>query len=445
MSRNGTLVLMFVLCGIIFVSCGEQDPGQSNTGPDADTVGEALTDDLLTLPDADALSETEIQALYQKSDGAAERLSPALTAANTDFAFRLFRSIDAQEQGKNLFIAPFSISVALAMTYNAARNDTQDEMSHTLGYDPFSVSEVNDHFRTLLDSISFVDVAAVLKTANSFWLNSGWRSRINADFIQLLKDDYDSTVGFYDDISEGCSLVNDWIAEQTEDKITDMLDPASLDPDIVFFLVNALYFKSSWTTPFEDHDTAIDTFTRRDGTTLKVPFMRMEDLFSVCENAGYELLRLPYGREKIALYIVKPPFTGSLDEQLAGLTSAIVDQCIADLWDSGLTLKLPRFKIDYFVELGPRLVEMGMPLAFSPSADLSGMQNGGNALYLDFVKHRAFITVDERGSEAGGATVAAGLPKSVPQWSMSRPFLFFIRDDRSGTILFLGKVENPIE
>ncbi|HNT28254.1 MAG TPA: serpin family protein [bacterium] len=426
-----TKYLMILAALFALVACG----GDESNDPVDDNA----------LPDADALSESEIQALYQKSDGAAQRLSPALTAANTDFAFRLFRSIDAQEPGKNLFIAPFSISVALAMTYNAARNDTQDQMSHTLGYDPFSVSEVNDHFRALLDSISFVDVAAVLKTANSFWLSSGWSPRISADFIQLLKDDYDSAVGFYDDINEGCSLVNDWIAEQTEDKITDMLDPAGLDPTIVFFLVNALYFKSSWTTPFEEHDTVTDTFTRRDGTTVEVPFMRMENQFSVCGNEGYSLLRLPYGREKIALYIVKPSSSLSIDEQLSGLTSAIVDQCIADPLDSGLVLELPRFKLDYFVELGPLLVDMGMPLLFSKSADLSGMQNGGNDLYIDFVKHRAFITVDEKGSEAGGATVVAGLPKSSPLWRMSVPFLFFIRDDRSGTILFLGKVENPIE
>jgi len=388
---------------------------------------------------------------YAGSDEKAKSVDKELISSNTEFAFKIFKEIVKEDEGENIFISPFSISTALAMTYNGAAEETKEAMAKTLEFDKFELDRLNQEYGALVESLKSVDSKVQLSIANSIFIRPDFNPLVKPDFVQRNKDSYDSEV-FSDSSNWNPEAVNNWINKETKGKIDKMLE--QIDPDMVMFLINAIYFKGDWVTQFDkDRTRSADFFLS--GKTVTVDMMSVEGDFDYLKSEDFAAARLPYGRDVTAMYIFLPDEGVDLDSFINNLTQETLDSYIAEFSQiEELPVKLPKFEIEYKVggnkRLNNVLKKLGMEIAFNPGeADFSGIAPGGPSggnLYIDFVDHKAVIEVNEEGTEAAVATVVGVRETSAritPIFFVDRPFFFIIRDDRSETILFMGKVIDP--
>jgi serine protease inhibitor len=387
---------------------------------------------------------------YAESDEKASSIDSNLVSANNRFAFQIFKELVEEDAGKNIFISPFSISTALAMTYNGAEGSTEESMSETLEYQDMPQEQINSGYLALLESLERADREVALDIANSIWIHDEFESNVYNDFKNTLSEYYLS--GIYPrpfDDPRTIVEINDWISDKTNKKIEEMID--SIDPDTRMFLINAIYFKGDWVTPFENKATKKRDFYLSDGSVVRPDTMSVDGDFMYYSGEDFSAARLPYGRDKIAMYIFLPDEGIKVDSFIDTLSQSSFEEFIDELkLTRGLNVRLPKFRVEYGVKrLNDALTEMGMGVAFHVhQADFSGMASldEGN-LYIDYVDHKAFIDVNEEGTEAAAATVVTVAVESGPAWTfyVDRPFFFVIRDDRSKTILFMGKIENPLD
>jgi len=352
----------------------------------------------------------------EKSDELADSIDRSLVDANTRFAFNIFNGLANEDSGQNIFISPLSILLALAMTYNGAIGETNLAMS---------------------------DAMEEMSIANSIWQRMDFDAK--EPFIDINKKYYSSEVKKLDFSDPGAvDTINDWISDATKEKITKML--TEIPGDVVMYLINAIYFKGDWTYPFEEAATYDDDFYLNDGNTKKVPMMNIHEHFDYARGDDYGMIRLPYGQEKFAMYIVLPDDGVSIDSIIEGIDGQKWDQMIGSLSDSDVILSMPKYKMEYGVKLlNDVLTEMGMGIAFGPEADFSNISEG---IFISKVMHKAIIEVNEKGSEAAAATVVEMAESAMPveeivEFKVNRPFIFTISDDRTGAILFMGKVMDP--
>jgi serpin B len=368
------------------------------------------------------------------------QIDPRLIAATGDFAFHMLRELAAEERGKNLFFSPLSILLALAMTYNGAEADTKDAMAEALHFPPFALDALNRGFRDLAAAVVEADRDVEINIANSIWYRLGFEAE--EDFIGRNQAYYRAEVRGLDFSEPGAeAAINDWIGEATRGRIQGMLD--AIPRDAVMYLVNALYFKGEWTHPFPADRTREGEFTLEDGTKKMVPMMHAEEELPHQRAEDLEILRLPYGWEKFAMYIILPGKGARLEEILGRLDGASWKELVEGMEEKAATVAMPRYRVEYEKHLEEVLTRMGMGIAFGPCADFSGIAPG---LYISFVLHKALILVDETGSEAAAATVVGaktGLPAEQVVFTVDQPFLFVITDDRTGGILFMGRVADP--
>jgi len=386
---------------------------------------------------------------YAESDDIASSIDSHLVAANNRFAFNLFKELIIEDTGKNIFISPFSISTALAMTYNGAEGSTEEAMSETLEYQDMPQIQVNTEYLMLLESLERVDREVALDIANSIWIYDIFESNVHDDFTYTLSEYFLSEIypRPFDD-PRTVVEINDWISDKTNKKIEEMIE--SIDPDTRMFLINAIYFKGDWVTPFKNKDTQKRDFYLSDGRVVRPDTMFVSGDFMFSSGKGFSAARLPYGRDKIAMYVFLPDKGMRVDSFIDSLNQSTFEEYIDDMrLARGLPVRLPKFRVEYGVKrLNDVLTEMGMGIAFDKyQADFSDMASldEGN-LYIDFVDHKAFVDVNEKGTEAAAATVVSVAVESGPAWTfyVDRPFFFVIRDDRSKTVLFMGKIENPL-
>jgi serine protease inhibitor len=392
-----------------------------------------------------------LDSAYATSDEKAYSVDPKLVSANTKFAFALFKMLLTEDTDRNVFISPLSVSIALAMLYNGAEGTTRDAMAKTLNFGNMTLEEINQEYSALIQSLENVDQAVKLLISNSVWMKQEFEPFVKPSFLHSVGTSYDSEM-FTRDFSslQAVNEINNWVNKQTAGKIKQIMN--NLSPELVMFLINAIYFKGTWTTEFDKTKTQQQDFFLGDGSSVKVDMMTTSSNFSYYSGENCEIARLPYGRDKVAMYIFLPKDGVSLDSFVTGLNQTVHDEYVSRLQPlSDLLVKMPRFQVEYGTKrLNGVLNNLGMGIAFDPDqANLTGIASTalGN-LYISYVDHKAVVEVNEEGTEAAAVTnVGIGItaigPETSPSFVVNRPFYYEIRDDRSGSILFMGEMLDP--
>ena len=370
----------------------------------------------------------------------------ALVEGNSEFAFDLFQTLK-QQQG-NLFYSPYSISLALAMTYAGARNETETEMANVLHF-TLHQDRLHPAFNWLdlaLANQSEADKGFQLHIVNAIWGQEGYKF-LNS-FLNVLGRNYGAGLRLLDFINQSEPsrvTINNWVSDQTKGKINDLIPQGSIDALTRLVLTNAIYFKASWLNSFDKGATSNGTFQLIGSGNVTVPMMMQTHSFGYASGDGYQAVELPYNGSELSMVILLPD-SGKFESFENKLNASFASQIISDLKYCEVNLTLPKFKYEYECSLADTLAAMGMPKAFSGDADFSGMA-GNRDLAISDVLHKAYVSVDEAGTEAAAATaVVIGLTSihgETAQMTIDRPFIFLIRDIDTGTILFIGQVMNP--
>lgn len=374
-----------------------------------------------------------------------------LVDGNSAFALDLYQAI--REKDGNLFYSPYSISLALAMTYVGARNVTEEQMAATLH---FTLPEDRLHpaFNSLDLELASRGEGAEGKDEEGFRLNivnEIWGQKdyeFRNEFLDVLAENYGAGLRLLDFVNtpeESRITINDWVSDQTEGRIEDLIPQGVIDALTRLVLTNAIYFNAAWLNPFNDDMTDNGVFYLLNGGEVTVPMMMQSESLGYTEGDGYQAVELPYDGRELSMVILLPD-TGEFEEFEGSLDADMVDTITHDLIYQEVALTMPKFEFESQFSLADTLAAMGMPVAFTGAADFSGM-TGNRDLYIAEVLHKAFISVDEAGTEAAAATAvvmnltaAPGEPISV---ALDRPFIFLIRDIETGAILFVGRVVNP--
>jgi len=361
--------------------------------------------------------------------------------SNNIFAFSLLAELSEEVPDSNIFISPLSASMALGMTLNGAAGTTFEAMRSTLGFGELDQTAINESYRDLIALLLDLDPSVTFGLGNSIWYREGYPVR--EAFLAATREYFDAEVAALDfSDPAAAAVINAWVAEKTHDKIDEIVQPP-LDPMVVMFLINAIYFNGTWTYEFDPALTEEAPFHRKDGSTGQVMMMAQEgDVLYKGTELGH-VIDLTYGGGAFTMTIVLPREEADLDVLIAALDAEGWGDLTSDLEKTGLRLFLPRFKLEYEKVLNDALKALGMGVAFSEAADFSGITPGGG-LTISEVKQKSFVEVDEEGTEAAAVTVVVVVESSTggapPELKVDRPFLFAIRERLSGTLLFLGKI-----
>jgi serpin B len=372
-----------------------------------------------------------------------------LTAGDNTFALAMFGT---QPDGANLFFSPYSISSALAMTYAGANGATATQMATALDF-TLPAASLHPAFDALDLALASRATAAgskpgfQLKLANALWAQQG--KTFQPTFLNTLATDYGAGVrllDFADAPDAARTTINNWVASQTADKITNLIPSGELTSAVRFVLTNAVYFLAPWSSQFNAANTANGTFTRLDGSTVTVPLMHQGLLAAYSSGANWQAVDLPYADGSVAMTVVLPA-SGQLSTVEQSLSAAWLQSVISAEQLTEVTLTLPKWTQSTTLSLKTALSQLGMTTAFDPTqADFSGI-DGAKDLFIGAVNHQAVVTVDETGTEAAAATSVVGVGTAAPAQSatmtVNQSFLFFIRDVPTGQIVFLGRTVDP--
>lgn len=375
-----------------------------------------------------------------------------LSDGNNTFTINLYQALKEENEG-NLFYSPYSISSALAMTYAGARGETEKQMANTLHF-----TLPQDRLHPAFNSVSLAlasrgqetseldKMGFILKNVNAIWGQKNFKFK--TAFLDVLAENYGAGMRICDFVKEpekSRLTINDWVSEQTANKITELLPAGSIDPSVFLVLTNAIYFKSNWFYIFDEKLTKDGQFNLLNGSKVTVPTMHQTEYFDYTEGNGYQAVELLYRNRKLSMVILLPE-QGQFEKFEDSLNYEQVKGIIDNLESRQVILSMPKFDFSSKFKLNQVLSNMGMPIAFSSGADFSGICDTGG--FIDGVYHDAFVAVDEKGTEAGAATavvIAKAAPGGPVEFTMDRPFIFLIRDIETNTILFMGRVLNPLE
>ena len=370
----------------------------------------------------------------------------AVVQGNNVFALDLYGRL--RQQDGNLFFSPYSISDALAMTYAGARGQTAEQMATTLHFG-LPPQRLHPAFGELIRHLNAggKDRKYQLSVANALWGQKGYT--FLPDFLRLTQDVYQGGLKEVDFVKTEAArkAINAWVEEQTKDKIKDLIPEGALASDTRLVLTNAIYFKSAWAEAFPEGATKKEDFHLGGGNKVQVPLMHTNEALRYRDGGTFQALELPYQSRQLSMIVLLPKKADGLAELEKDLTSARLDEWLKAMKVHQVNVTLPKFKFSAEFSLKDVLAAMGMPLAFSKRADFSGMTTR-EQLYIDKVLHKAFVDVNEKGTEAAAATgVVMSLRLAPPQpqlvFKADHPFIFLIRDNHSGSILFLGRLANP--
>ncbi len=373
-------------------------------------------------------------------------------SGNNDFAFDLYQSL--REGDSNLFYSPYSISLALAMTYAGARGETAGQMADTLHFD-LNQDRLHPLFNSLDIELNKRGEGARGKDGEGFKLsiiNAIWGQKnykFLSSFLDSLAQNYGAglrPLDFASELEESRLTINSWVSDQTNEKIKDLIPQGVLSPATVLVLTNAIYFNAAWQYPFNENQTKEGPFYLLDGNTVTVPMMRNTESYGYAEGDNYQAIELSYDGGELSMVILLPQ-AGQFEAFEDALDGNRVADIIGSIGYRQVALTMPRFTYESKFMMRGTLSDMGMRDAFMGGfADFSGI-NGQRTLFIDEIIHQAFVDVDETGTEAAAATavIVAELaaPAEPKQVTIDRPFIFLIRDVETGTILFIGRVLNP--
>jgi serine protease inhibitor len=371
-----------------------------------------------------------------------------IVAANTKFGFKLFSEIFKEDGAKNVFVSPSSVAFALAMTYNGASGSTQQEMAKALELQGLTLQQINSSNAALKTLLENPDPKVQLAIANSLWANKN--ASFNADFLQRNRDFYKAKItnlNFSD--TQAPSTINDWVKQNTNGKINKIVE--QINPDQALFLVNAIYFKGSWTKEFDKQQTREYPFLLSSGQQKQHPMMSQKGDYKYLENQQFQAVSLPYGNDgKISLYVFLPKSNSNLKAFSQTLNSENWGKWMTQFSKREGSIRLPKFKIEYNITLNNTLKALGIGEAFTNKANFAKMGNSAK-LAISEVKHKTFVEVNEQGTEAAAATsvgimpLSASIPTYAPfQMIVDRPFFCTIRDNQTGSIIFMGSIAEPL-
>lgn len=431
-----------VATSLLLAACGQRDIGGPST----------------VSPSTDSPSESSGDTIASAQIATAE---PDLAAAEINrFGADLLAAVGDAAPTENVVVSPFSVATALAMTSVGARGKTAEEMATVLGGDAVSDADTGDpvdaylndfqpSMNGLLSSLAERGATAdgaELEFANSVWGQNGinWKP----DFLQTLTKTYDTemfTADFAADADGAADEINQWVANATNDRITDLLAPGVLNNLTRMVLVNAVYLTADWETPFEAESTWDQDFTTATGDVVSVPMMHMHEGLNAAVGDGWTAVELPYAAGDLSMVVAVP------DQLSEPAESPSIEDVIDELSTRDVVLSLPKFEVDHKASLNDTLAQLGMPTAFVfGEADFSGMTDD-EKLYISDVVHQANITVDEKGTEAAAATAVMEAAGAAPgedevqplEIDVDRPFTFWLRDTVTGVVIFTGRVNNP--
>ena len=377
-------------------------------------------------------------------------LAPLVEGNNT-FAFNLYQAL--REEDDNLFYSPYSMSLALAMTYAGARGETEQQMADTLHF-TLSQDRLHPAFNSLDIELGKRGEGAEgkdgegfrLHIANAVWGQKGYH--FLPTFLDVLAENYGAglrTLDFASAPEESRLIINDWVSDQTEGRIEDLIPQGLIDIFTRLVLTNAIYFNAAWQYPFSERATGDSQFHLLDGREVTVPMMSQTESFGYAEGADYQAVELPYDGGELSMVILLP-HAGQFEAFEESLNTERVGAIISALDHSQVALAIPKFEFESAFKMRETLMAMGMPVAFTGDADFSGM-TGGRELFISEVVHKAFVSVDEAGTEAAAATAVimkiTALPTTPIEFTANRPFIFLIRDIETGSLLFIGRILNP--
>jgi serpin B len=371
---------------------------------------------------------------------------PALVQGNTAFALDIYGRL-AEKKG-NLFCSPYSISTALAMTYAGARGQTAEQMAKTLHFN-LEQGRLHPAAGALARDLTGngKDRKYQLNVANSLWMQKGEGFRL--DFLALVQGSYGAglnEVDFVNATEASRRAINAWVEKETRDKIKDLLKQGAVDPSTRLVLTNAIYFKGEWAKKFRKGSTADQPFRISETEKVQAPLMFQMGEFEHYDGGDFQLLELPYAGYEVSMLVLLPKKVDGLADLEKRLKPEQLAGWIKNMQTTTVRVTLPRFKLSGQFELKETLGDMGMPSAFSRTADFSGM-TGQRDLQISKVVHKTFVDVTEDGTEAAGATAVVIEKSSAPpkpvEFRADHPFIFLLRDDRSGSILFLGRLVQP--
>lgn len=363
----------------------------------------------------------------------------------TQFAFDLLQAVLQEDDNTNVFVSPTSIAFALAMTYNGADGATMQAMANVLGVQDMSLDDINQGFAALMQAIQTADPEVKLTIANSLWARQSFD--FEDDFLQRTRTFYSAKVSSLDFAdSAATNTINTWVSDTTNGKIKQIV--GQLDPLTVMVLINAIYFKGSWTTPFDEKITSDRPFTLANGTEKDVPMMEQSgEIYPYYEDENIQAVSLPYGDGRISMYIFLPSKDSSLRAFQRRLNPKQWKEWMQSFSEEEGKIVLPRFKLEYEKELNDVLAALGMDIAFDCNqADFSRMYSE-DSLCISKVKHKSFVEVNEEGTEAAAATsvemTLSAMPMQGFEMFVDRPFFFAIRDNETGEVLFMGSIVEP--
>lgn len=415
------LTILFTLTSILLAACGGSPANRAASSRARETKPNVSKADLQTLVDG-----------------------------NNDFALNLYQAL--RSENGNLILSPFSISLALAMTYAGARGETEAQMADVLNFS--SQKETHSAFNALdlaLEKSPIVldknQEPMQLSIANSVWAEQTFS--FLPDFLDTLAINYGAGIyqlDFINNPDPSRREINHWVSDETKDKINDLLPENSITSNTKMVLVNAIYFKADWLDQFKADDTYDREFTLLDGSQVTVPMMGQNMYIPFAVRDGYAIAEFPYAGRTAVMDIILPD-EGRFEEVEAQLSHEMLQEALQSMVTDSVVVRMPKFEYESSFSLSDTLAGMGMPLAFDENrADFSGMTDQQD-LYIGNVIHKAFVAVDEKGTEAAAATAVimegASAIMIENEFIANRPFIYFIRDAESGQILFIGRVLNP--
>jgi len=397
-------------------------------------------------------------------DNAAEKENmdkKIIVDGNNEFALDLFAKL--QSTKGNLFFSPYSISTALAMTYAGARNQTESQMAEVLHFPVSANRRMDSSSKSLPDRQQFPKEfgkiikdlnnrgqkgAYTLTVANALWGQKDYG--FLEEFLELIESSYDGRLNEADFIraaENARETINAWVEKKTNGKIKNLISQGVLNAMTRLVLTNAIYFKGNWAKQFKEDRTQDAPFTLADGNKINVAMMNQKAEFGYMETDTFQALEMPYVDHELSMVILLPKKFDALDEFEKTLTLENLTQWLTKIHKREVVVFVPKFKMTSQFSLASVLKSMGMEDAFSSNADFSGI-NGKRDLFISAVIHKAYVEVNEEGTEAAAATgvvmrLTSVGPAPIPVFRADHPFLFLIRDNLTGSILFIGRVANP--
>lgn len=366
-------------------------------------------------------------------------VDPAIVTADNTFGLNLFQNLNSGATG-NVAIAPISVAMALQIVYNGAGGASQQGMAQTLALGSLSTQDLNNDNAALQGSLLNPDPLVQLTIANSLWMHLDTNT-VPAAFTQMDQTYYGATVG---DLAGAPANVNSWVSTETDGLITSIL-PSANYASVVAVIANVIYFKGQWSTEFDPSLTAAAPFTLMDGTQVSVPMMHQSATYGYLQGANFQAVRIPYGAGRLSMLVVMPDAGTSLNSFVASLTPTMLNGWVGQLQTGTGNLSMPKFTTTFGASLVQSLSTLGMQAAFCPDPQASFP--GIGLTCIQDVEHKTVVEVDESGTVAAGATTVTLTPTAVPAplftLSLDHPFLYAIRDDQTGELLFIGAMTNP--